>query len=166
MTELPRIVRLSTSTSTHSSRPPCSSARINVTILVRLAGGSRSCAFFSYSTAPDGSSISTAASAWFAGGAGIRSFFGSGAAVHGSGSRCGTIAAAFGATSSAGGATSRAELVLVASLGDSVSTVAGAGAGEGADVPPEEQAATRTNAITKKVRRRWRKLVIKQEGPP
>src|SRR5215213_4859161 len=97
----------------------------------------------------------------------MRSRLGSGAAVQGSGSRCGTIGATLGAVAggaSVCGGTSRAELVLVARRGDSGSTAAGAGAVAGA--LPDEQATRRAKAKTRTARRRWKKLVIKTKGRP
>src|SRR5678815_2502839 len=106
---------------------------------------------------PDGSSMSTAARALFFGAAGMRSVLGTGAAAQGSGSRCGTIGAAFDAGASMSGATSLAELLLAASFADSGSAVAG----EGAGVLPDEQAASRTKATNGRRSRRWKRLVIK-----
>jgi len=73
--------------------------------------------------------------------------FGRGAEAHGSGSRCGTIAAVFGATS-VSGATSRAALVLAARRGVGVSV----GSTLGAAVLPELQAMSAAARNTRKSR--------------
>src|SRR5215203_1298002 len=93
--------------------------------------------------APDGSSIRTAAMALFFG-AGVLADLGRGAAAHGSGSRCGTIGAVFGAASVCG-RTSRTELVLAARRGDGVSV----GSANGATVLPPLHAMMALASTTK-----------------